>query len=299
MRMSLLVSTTMAALAAGVMARASAHDSDSQVNADPRGTVEVSNVSGRVEVTAWDRQLVSVHADLSSDSSNLEVQSDHGRTTIAVRPRGMSFGPWGGGGNANLKIQIPKSSELNVTAVSADVSTSGVLGNQHLNTVSGSIKADIGQSVAAKTVSGDISLHGNGKTTEIHVSSISGAIRIEHGGGDVEGNTVSGDFNIQLDQGHSVRARTTSGRIAVQGTLAKGGDVDAQTVSGDVKLHAASEGYNYELSTFSGNIHNCFNQEPEKTSRYGPGERLNGTRGDGSVHVRIKTMSGYIDVCDK
>jgi DUF4097 and DUF4098 domain-containing protein YvlB len=300
MRMSLLVSTTMAALAAGVVARASAHDSQQQVNADPRGTVEVSNVAGRVEVTAWDREVVSVHANLSSDSSNLEVQSDHGRTTITVRPRGMSFGPWGGGGNADLKIQIPRASELNVTAVSADVASSGVLGNQHLNTVSGSIKADIGQSVAAKTVSGDISLHGNGKTTEIHVSSISGGIHVEHGGGDVEGVTVSGDFNIQVDQGRSVRARTTSGRIAVQGSLAKGADVDAQTVSGDVKLHAVAEGgYHYELSSFSGDIRNCFNQEPEKTSRYGPGVRLNGTRGNGGVHVRIKTMSGYIDLCDK
>lgn len=289
----------MAALAAGVLARASDHNSDNQVNADPRGTVEVSNVSGRVEVTAWDRPLVSVHADLSSKSTNLEVQSDHGRTTITVRPHGMSFGLWGGGGEADLKIQIPRESELNVTAVSADVITSGVLGGQHLNTVSGSIKADIGRSAAAKTVSGDISLRGNGKTTEIHVSSISGAIHVEHGGGDVEGNTVSGDFNIQVDQGHSVRSRTTSGRIVIQGSLAKGADVDAQTVSGDVKLHAVpDDGYNYELSTFSGDIRNCFNVEPEKP-RYGPGEHLNGTRGNGSVHVRVKTMSGYIDLCDK
>jgi hypothetical protein len=301
MRSPLLLSTAALALAAATATavRASDHDYEQQVSADPRGTVEVSNFSGSVDVTGWDQPRVSVHANTSGDIKNVDVRSDHGRTTITVRMPGMSW--HGGGGNADLDIKIPKGSELDVTSVSADVTSKGVLGMQRLKTVSGSIKADISQSdVEAKTVSGNVFLHGDGKPASVHMTSISGGIRLEHGAGDLEATTVSGDLYVQLDPGRSVRVRTTSGRMVIEGKLSKDADVDAQTVSGDVTLHAVpAAGYDYELSTFSGSIRNCFNQEPEKTSHYGPGERLNGTRGSGSAHVRVKTMNGYIDLCDK
>jgi DUF4097 and DUF4098 domain-containing protein YvlB len=294
--MPLLLSTTVWALAAATTVCAT--NSDQAVNADPRGTVEVSNFSGRVEVTGWDQPKVSVHANLSGGINNVDVRSDHGRTTITVRMEHMR---WGGGGDADLDIKIPKGSELEVTSVSADVTSRGVVGPQRLKTVSGSIKADFSQAdTEAKTVSGEVFLRGDGKPASLHATSISGSIHLERGAGDLEATTVSGDLNVQLEPGRSVRLRTTSGRMILQGKLSKDADVDAQTVSGDVKLHAAPEGgYDYEISTFSGSIHNCFNVEAERTSRYGPGERLNGARGNGAGHVRVKTMSGTVDLCDK
>jgi len=298
MRMALLLSATLVALATGTSVRASNHSSDQQVDADPHGTVEVSNFAGRVEVTGWDKPLVSVHSNLSGDIENVDIQSDHGRTSIKVRVRSFAFGP---GGAADLDIKIPKGSELDVTSVSAEVTSSGVLGVQRLKTVSGSIRAELGTADAeAKTVSGEIVLRGNGKPIALHATSISGSIRLEHGAGDLEATTVSGDLSVQLDPGRTIRMRNTSGEISIQGKLTKDADVDAQTVSGEVRLHAPAEnGYEYEVSTFSGTIHDCFNVKPEKTSVYGPGERLNGTLGKGGGHVRIKTLSGAVDLCDK
>lgn len=296
---ALLRTVTLALLVAGPAARASDHDADQQVAADPRGTVEVSNFSGKVEVTGWDKPQVNVHAVLPSSETRVDVHTDHGRTTIAVRFPGSWR--WGGGGDADLKINIPRGSELDVTSVSADVTSTGVLGTQRLKTVSGRIKAELGPAdVEAKTVSGDVTLKGDGKPAHLHVSTISGSIRIEHSAGDVEAITVSGDLNMQVDPGRSVRTRTTSGRTSIQGALARSADLDAQSVSGDIKLHAAPEGgYEYEASTFSGSIRDCFNQQAERTDRYGPGERLNGRRGNGGGHVRLKTMNGSIDLCDK
>lgn len=299
MRMASLLSTMVVALAAGATALASDHhNSDQQVNADPRGTVEVSNFAGRIEVTGWDKPLVSVHSNLSGDIENVDIQSDHGRTSIKVRMHRFAFGF---GGEAGLEIKIPTGSELDVTSVSAEVISNGVIGMQRLKTVSGSIRADIGPGDAeAKTVSGEIILRGNGKPVTLHTTSISGSIRLEHGAGDVEATTISGDLSVELDPGRTIRMRNTSGRISIQGKLTKDADVDAQTVSGDVRLHAPAEsGYEYEVSTFSGDIHDCFNVKPEKTNQYGPGERLNGSLGKGDGHVRIKTMSGSIDVCDR
>jgi DUF4097 and DUF4098 domain-containing protein YvlB len=299
MRMALLFSAAVVALAADATVLASdRHSSDHQVSADPRGTVEVSNFSGRIEVTGWDKPLVSVHSNLSGDIDNVDIQSDHGRTSIKVRRHAFSFGF---GGEADLDIKIPKGSELDVTSVSADVISNGVVGVQRLKTVSGSIKAEIGPGdTEAKTVSGEVVLRGNGQPVALHTTSISGSIRLEHGAGDVEATTVSGDLTVQLDPGRTIRMRNTSGAIDIRGKLAKDADVDAQTVSGEVRLRAPAEsGYEYEASTFSGDIRDCFNVKPEKTSEYGPGERLNGTLGKGGGHVRIKTMSGSINLCDK
>jgi DUF4097 and DUF4098 domain-containing protein YvlB len=285
-------------LAASIAVHADERRFEQQLPADPHGIVEISNFSGRIEVTGWDQPQVSVDANLPSGVDRLEFRSDHGRTTITVKFPNFSFG----GEGVNLRVKVPRGSEVDATAVSADVLSTGVTGAQRLKSVSGSIKADIAQSdIEAKTVSGDVALRGQGKPAELHLTTISGSIRLEHGAGDVEANTTSGEINMQLDSGRSIRMRTISGDLVFRGSLAKDADVDVQTVSGDVKLHAKPEtGYEYEVTTFSGDIDNCFNAKAEKTSRYGPGERLSGSLGNGdNGHMRIKTMSGDVSLCDK
>jgi DUF4097 and DUF4098 domain-containing protein YvlB len=297
MRMpSEVFTVTAALLLASTSARVSANDLDQQVPTDPHGTVEVSTFSGSVDVTGWDQPQVSVHSSGSNDATHVEVRSEHGRVAVTVRMHGFHRG-----GDVDLRIKIPRSNELDVTTVSADVTSSGVLGTQRLKTVSGRIKADFVQAdIEAKTVSGDVDLMGQGKPVGLHASSISGSVRVEHGAGDAEATTVSGDLDMHLDPGRSVRTRNTSGRTVIRGSLAKDADIDAQSVSGDIRLHASPRGgYEYEVSTFSGSIRNCFNAQAEHTSQYGPGERLNGSRGNASGHVRMKTMSGELDLCDK
>lgn len=271
---------------------------DKTVAADPRGIVEVSNFAGRVDVSTWDRAEVSVHADLPGSPHGIEVRSDNGRTAISVRFPGISFGS---SPEVSLKIRIPAQSELDVSAVSADVFARDVMGPQRLKSVSGSITADLGQGdVEAKTVSGDIVLHGRSKPGQLHASTISGSIKLDHGSGDVEATSVSGDLQAELDPGRAVRMRTTSGEINIQGKLARDGDFDLQSVSGEVKVHVAPEaGYQYDVSTFSGSLSNCFHAQSERTSRYGPGERLSGSLGTGNARLRIKTMSGDVDLCDR
>ena len=300
MRTTAMTSTAVAILlAASAPLHADDGVFDRQVVADPHGIVEVSNTSGKVEVSGWDQPQVSVHADVSN-SENIDVRTDHGRTTITVRRTG---GGWGFGfdGSVDLRIKIPRASELDVTGVSAEIASTDVLGQQRLKTVSGSIKADIAQSdVEAKSVSGEVTLRGNGKPAQMHITTISGNIRLDHGAGDLEATTTSGDLTAQLDPARSVRLHTISGDMSVRGRLTKDADVDGQTVSGEAKLYAGAEnGYEYEVTTFSGSIHNCFKAQAEKTSRYSPGERLSGSLGNGAAHVRLKTMSGDIDLCDK
>jgi hypothetical protein len=282
----------------GATAASGANDQifDRQVPAQPRGVVEISNVSGKIEVSGWDRPEVSVHAELAGGVEGVEVSSEGGHTSIKVR---QPHGP-GDGSEAHLRVKIPKDSELDVSAVSADVTTSGVFGVQRLSTVSGDVSAELaGADVELKTVSGDVRLKGRGQAAQLRVSTVSGDVHLEHGGGDIEASTVNGELIASLDGAHSARARTTSGDLRFEGTLAHGATLEATSVSGNLTVRTGADGgFAYEVSSFSGDISDCFNASPERTSKYGPGTRLTGSRGEGMGHVRLKTMSGDVQLCD-
>jgi DUF4097 and DUF4098 domain-containing protein YvlB len=291
------LAAAMTVLFASAAASASGDKSfERQVPAEAHGVVDISNVSGTIVVTGWDRPEVSVRAELGEGVERVDVSTDHGRTTIKVMLPQHS----GRGGDADLQVQVPKDSELTVSAVSADVSTSRVVGVQRLNAVSGNITAELaGSDLELKTVSGDVKLKGHGQPARLHVSSVSGNVRLEHGAGDLEAGTVSGSLVVSLDSARSVRARSTSGDVHFEGKLTRGADFDATSVSGDLKVRASAEGgYAYEISTFSGNISNCFNATPSEHDHM-PGHTLQGTRGDGAGHLRLKTMSGDVQLCDR
>jgi DUF4097 and DUF4098 domain-containing protein YvlB len=298
MRIVLRLSATLLLLVAGTVASAADDRTfDRVVPAQPRGVVELSNVSGKVEVSGWDRSEVSVHAELGSSVERVEVSSEGGRTSIKVLlPHTASHGS-----DAELQVKVPKDSELDVSAVSADVSTRNVLGIQRLSTVSGEVTAELAAAdVELKTVSGDVHLKGRGQSARLHVSTVSGDVHLEHGAGDLEASTVNGALIVSLDSARSVRARTTSGDVRFVGKLTHGAEFEATSVSGDLNVHASAEGgYAYEVSSFSGDISDCFNANPERASKYGPGTRLEGTRGEGSGHLRLKTMSGDVQLCDR
>jgi DUF4097 and DUF4098 domain-containing protein YvlB len=275
---------------------------DRQVSAQPHGVVDVSSTAGTIEVSGWDRAEVSVHAELGADVDHVEVTSDQGRTVVKVllRPHIMSSFFSGGRDNTHLRLQIPKGSELDVSTVSADVTSDGVQGMQRLHTVSGDIAAELGPSdLELKTVSGDVKLRGHGQPARLTVGTVSGDVHLDHGAGSLEATTVSGEITASLDSARSVRAHSTSGDVRINARLDRDAELEAQTVSGDVKLHAPSEdGFQYDVATLSGDISDCFDAQPERSSQYGPGHNLRGTHGAGSAHLRLRTMSGDIELCD-
>ena len=270
-----------------------------EVAAQAHGVVNISNVNGTIDVTGWDRAAVSVKAELASDVDHVEVTSSGDHTVVRVQLRPNSH-DWGHE-ETHLRVQVPKDSSLEVSGVSAGVTTAGVLGGQRLKTVSGDIRAEIGPAdIEVKSVSGSLKLRGKGQPAKLHISTVSGDLELKHAAGDLEATTVSGEITADLQSAHSVRMRSTSGDINFEGRLLRGADFDAQSVNGDLKVRGAFEdGFQYEIQSLTGDISNCFNAKAERTSEYGPGEKLNGTRGGGSGHIRLKTMSGEIELCDR
>jgi hypothetical protein len=285
----------MALLAMTALTAARARTVDQLVTADPAGKVTISNIAGEIDVIGWDRPQVSVKGDLASDDQRLEFTSQPGRTLVSV----IRSGP-GWGGNAHLTVQVPKGSELEISSISAAVDSKGVLGPQHIQTVSGSIAADLGTaSCDVRTVSGDIRLRGDGQPTRLRVSSVSGSVEVEQTAGDIEATTVSGRLKVSPTLSHGVRLHATSGQIDFSGRLDRGATLESQSISGSITIHApAQAGYEYEVQTFSGTIDNCFGEHAERASEYAPGSRLDGKRGPGDGHIRVRSLSGTVSLCD-
>jgi hypothetical protein len=275
-----------------------------QIAADARGRVDVSNIAGSIVISGWDRPSVSVTADLPSDTQRVRLTSGSGRTSVCVVYNGSDGcnSPGGSGerSSVRLEVHVPRASELDVSGVSADITSRSVMGSQHLHTVSGDINAELGSGNDEVTsVSGTISLKGSGQDGALHVSSVSGDLSVTNVAGELEARTVNGTLRAALAPARLVRLNTTSGEIGLEARLASGGTIETQTVSGGQKLEISGPvGYSYEAKSFSGDISDCFGQKPEK-SEYGPGSRLEGTRGSGSGHVRIQSLSGGISLCDQ
>jgi DUF4097 and DUF4098 domain-containing protein YvlB len=280
------------------LAAMAANDSvDRKVAAQPNGEVIISNVSGTIDVRGWDRNEVQVTGTLGRGVERIDVTNNGSRTEVkVVLPRGSNRD-----GDATIEVQVPMNSSVEVSAVSADVSSRGVLGTQRLKSVSGEVTADIaGVESEVRSVSGDVTVRGNSKPIALRVSSVSGSLDLTNLAGKLDVVTVSGDSRIQMIDTSEVRGRTTSGGFELNAKLLRDGRVDVEGVSGDVTLHvSAPAGLSTEIESFSGDIDGCLAHDVERVSKYGPGVRLNTKTADGGARVRAKTLSGDIDICDR
>ncbi len=268
-----------------------------KVAADANGEVVISNVSGSVDVRGWDRNEVQVTGRLGADVERLDVETSGGRTVIKViLPRGRNSDS-----DADLDIQVPRGSRVEASVVSADLSSRGVLGQQRLKSVSGEITADIaGDDSELRTVSGDLTIRGNGKPLRLRASTVSGNIDLTNAAGSVDVVTVSGSSRLDLIEASDVRGRTTSGEFELRARLTRDGRVDVEGVSGDITVRvSAPNGFSTEIESFSGDIEGCLAGGVERVSKYGPGKRLNIRTVEAGARVRAKSMSGDVEICDR
>jgi DUF4097 and DUF4098 domain-containing protein YvlB len=270
---------------------------DRKVAAEANGEIVISNVSGTVDVRGWDRTEVQVTGHLGDDVERLDVETSGRRTVVkVVLPRGSS-----NDGDAEISVSVPRNSSVEVSAVSADVSSRGVLGTQRLKTVSGELTAEVaGSESELSSVSGDVTVRGDGKTTRLRVTSVSGSLDLTNIAGTLDMVTVSGDARVQMGDTSDVRGRTTSGDLELRGMLSRTGRVDVEGVSGDITLRLRTDGgLSTEIESFSGDISGCLASSVERVSKYGPGVRLNIRTVEAGARVRAKTLSGDIEICDR
>jgi len=265
--------------------------------ADPAGQVEISNVSGSVVVTGWDRAEVEVTGELGEGVERLEFSRSGKLTRVKVILPSRSSRVE----STDLVVKVPVASSIAVNTVSADLTVRGLRGSQRLQSVSGDVETEAAaEDVECKTVSGNVRVNGSGQRGLLTVTTVSGDASVTRVAGEVNGNTVSGNFTVSLGEASRSRLRSTSGDLGVRGRLATDARMDFESISGDVRLDLEGPvSAEFDVSSFNGDIRNCFGPKPVRTSEYAPGSELRFREGQGGARVRIKTLNGDISVCNK
>lgn len=297
--MSIRISLAAAAalLAVAPLAEA-AQNLSKRANVAADVAIDVSNVEGRVDVTAWERDEVELTAMLESDQDKLEFEATDRQVRIkVVRPDDHFRGPH----EAILTLKIPRGARISAETVSAEMTVAGVLGEQRLESVSGEVRTQAYDApVRLNTVSGDGTITGTGGKAAVTVESVSGLITASGIRGSFDGEVVSGDLRINLAAAERLNAKSISGDVDVHAELMPDARVEMETVSGTIKLTMKPPVHaEIDLESFSGDIENCFGQKARDKNRYGPGSELGFTQGNGGARVSISSLSGDINICDR
>jgi DUF4097 and DUF4098 domain-containing protein YvlB len=283
------------AAALGFAVSANAEEVDKTVDAASDGHVDIINISGSIEVYGWSDSSVEVTGELGEKVEELIVERDGDKVLVKVKvPRNNSNNI-----SSDLVIRVPEDSSIDVSTVSADITSEGVGGEQSLHTVSGDVEVEAsGSDISAQAVSGDVDVTGDGSDIEVQATTVSGDVTVIDVSGEVGAEAVSGDVEVRDGSYQRASLHSVNGEIDFQAGLRDGGKLAVETVNGDVDVQFSGDvSARFDIETFNGDITNCFGPEAERTSKYTPGLELSFTEGDGDGRVTITTLNGDIDMC--
>jgi DUF4097 and DUF4098 domain-containing protein YvlB len=267
----------------------------------PDATIEVSNVQGRVGVTAWDKSEVELVAELESDKDELEFEATDRQVSIEVNRPDGKYGRHSDEDDAILTLRVPKGARLIVDTVSAEITVSGVRGEQELQSVSGEVGTQaFDEPVAASSVSGEVTVTGSGGKAAVSTENVSGRSTVTGVRGEFIAEVVSGQIRATVAAAERLDVSSVSGEIEIDAELTPTARVEMESVSGSLTLRLKPPiNADFDIESFSGDIENCFGLSARDTSKFTPGSELSFTQGKGGARVEIQTLSGEINVCDR
>lgn len=254
------------------------------------GRVELSNIAGKVTVRGWDRNEVALSGSLAD---GLRLQQDKSANRVrweVIYPRN------GNSGGATLELRVPRSVEVQLGTVSADIDVAEVdLRRLQANAVSGDVAAS-GRSGETNLASVSGSIRSQVQTPRLELRAVSGSIQAGGGAGDVSVGTVSGNITLDAAKVQRLAAEAVSGSLKVGAAgLAPGGKVTLETVSGSISLSLPAQvSARLAVKTFSGDISSPVGQVEKP--RYGPGRSLDTRLGGGDGDISINAHSGRVKV---
>ncbi len=275
---------------------AGARDIDETVDAASDGHVDIINISGSIEVYGWSKNSVEVTGDLGEKVEEFVLERNGDKVLVKVRvPRNNSNNI-----SSDLTVRVPAGSSVDVSTVSADITSEGVDGEQILHTVSGDVELEAsGSDVSAESVSGDVDVTGSGDDTETAAHTVSGDVTLIGVSGAVSAEAVSGDIEVRDGSFDRATLNSVNGEIDFQAGLRAGGKLTVETINGDVNVQFDGDvSARFDIETFNGDITSCFGPKAERTSKYAPGWELSFTLGDGDGRVIMSTLNGDIDLCN-
>lgn len=280
------------------------------------GSLDLSNISGDIVVTggAGDQVVIDavkraktaedlklVQIEVTASASRVEV-----RTQYPQERRNVNV-------SVDFTVSVPRGAGVRLHSVSGDLKVATVDGGLTAETVSGDVVlTSAAQVEGARSVSGNVTVDSAGSEGDISFASVSGDVKLSQiKARGIEANSVSGGVTLAAVTCSRANVKSVGGDIVFGGPLAKGGRYILQSHSGDVTLNVIDKtGFEVNVGTFSGDITSdlqivsTFGGEgergqPGRKAKSGPGQRLQGTFGDGGAILELTTFSGDVRIVSK
>jgi hypothetical protein len=227
-----------------------------------KGRLSLNNVSGDIHIRGVDGEEARVFARWDGgrrgDPLPLVVNRGEGYLDIHTEDKvgWFSFRH----GSVEFTIDVPFEARIDISAVSADIESHGLSGEQSYKTVSGDLVIDgTAGRVSALSVSGDVTLS---------------AVRAA----EVNLTTTSGDIEAFGDTFQPLRLKTVSGDMSVRGGFAPAPQHTVESVSGDLEIEAT----------------NGLTVETKRGIDLGKKEKRPIVAGDGRANLRFRSLSGDV-----
>ena len=260
---------------------------DTTVSLSKGGSVDLSLISGAINVTGSSRSDVRVKA--YSERGVLQLDASPSRLVLSVRSDRGSMG------DTRYDLQVPVGTRVLARSVSGDIAVRGVKAEVEAHSVSGQVQITQASSrVSFESVSGNVtasridgSLRGNAVSGDISVDGVAGEVDVE---------TVSGEIRLHGARSKFVRAETVSGGIEYSGSADADGRYEFHSHSGDLRLTLPRDaGASFSTETFSGTVDcDCeMTLKPTEGTHDRP-RRMQFQIGKGGARFTVETFSGDI-----
>ncbi|MBN2413565.1 DUF4097 family beta strand repeat protein [candidate division KSB1 bacterium] len=236
-------------------------------NVSQGGTLEIVNITGDIEVSSWDKNVVEIREEIIMDVYTEEEAEQHvARRNNGYSQNGNVISIRGLNGSesaeSNFYIQVPKKYNLDIQTRGGDISVENLNGNVKTATSGGDIEMmhlngvlelttmggdmlfnDISGRLNARTSGGDIELYyiyceANVNTSggDIDLSNATQRISLSTSGGDVDAADVEGDLSVNTSGGDIAVANCSGSKISLQ---TSGGDIEIKNIKGEISASSS------------------------------------------------------------
>ncbi len=214
----------------------------------PDGVISLSNISGPVDITAWDKAEVSLEAEKIASSEDglalIAVNIDMTPSSLTIKTvQKKKWKFWGLFNNSEVryKLKVPANARLEkIDVVNSDITVRGVRGRTDLDTVNGRIKASgLANAGRFDTINGSISVEYDRlpASGRISLDTVNGSCTLrlpKDANARVDADTLNGhvscDFPITLEK---------SGRRHLRGMIGRGDvEIRLDSVNGSLSIES-------------------------------------------------------------
>lgn len=292
------------------------------------GKVAISNRSGRIVVSGWDRDIVQASATGENGAAPLAAET----TGDASRPRLLvTTSPHRYGRNISIELKVPRYADVEtlegsrggidvadidgatliddgdgdvsiarvgsvkVTRRRGDVTVREVKGDLTARSFSGYIFAEnVHGSVDLAAANGDLTVHNAGG--DVRASSATGEIEVRCAKGRADVSSASGSVTLVGVAGDA-EASSASGDVIFKGAI-RGGSYRFKSLSGDVSMTIQPDapGFAATLTTYSGKIETDFPLKIDAPLQGPINRRISGRYGDGRVKISLDSFNGEVKI---